>query len=99
MCIRDRVRVDGLADIDRITTHFNGQTDFADHVASVRADNRPADHPMRFGIENQLGEAVIGTVGDSTTGCRPRELGSFDLAAILLRLIFGDCLLYTSRCV
>jgi hypothetical protein len=36
-----RVRVDGLADIDRVAAHFDGQADFADHVAGVRADDAP----------------------------------------------------------
>jgi hypothetical protein len=30
-----------LADIDRVAAHFDGQADFADHVAGVRADNAP----------------------------------------------------------
>ena len=59
-----RVRVNGLADIDGIATHFDGQTHFADHVASARADEGAADHAMRFGVEDQLGEAVVAAVGN-----------------------------------
>ena len=73
-----RVRVDGFADIDRITAHFDGQADFADHVAGVRANSRPADDAMRFGIKDQLGEAVVAAVGNCPTGSRPRELGRFE---------------------
>ena len=52
------VRMDGLADIDGIAAHFDGQADFADHVAGTWADNGTTDHAMRFGIENQLGEKM-----------------------------------------
>ena len=54
-----RVRVNGLADVDRVAAHLDGQTDFADHVASIRADDGTADDAMRFGIEDQLGKAVV----------------------------------------
>jgi hypothetical protein len=41
------VRVDGLADIDCVAAHFDGQTDFADHVAGARADDGAADDAVR----------------------------------------------------
>ena len=82
--------MDGLADIDGIAAHFDGQADFADHVAGTWADNGTTDHAMRFGIENQLGETIVGAVGDGASGCRPRELGDINLAAFLLRLLLGD---------
>ena len=65
-----RVRVDGLADIDRIAAHFDGQADFADHVTGVRADDGPANDAMRFGIEDQIAKTAIGVVGNSATGNR-----------------------------
>jgi hypothetical protein len=58
------------------------------HVAGARADDGAADDAMRLGVENQLGEAVVATVGDGAAGGCPRELGGFDLAAFLLGLIF-----------
>ena len=58
------VGVDGLADIHGIRAHFDGQAHFADHVAGGGADDGAADDPVGFGVEDQLGEAVVGAVGD-----------------------------------
>ena len=43
--------MDGLADIDRVRTHFNGQRNFTDHVAGMRTDDAATDDAMRFGIK------------------------------------------------
>ncbi len=43
-----RVRVDGLADVDRVGTHLDGQADFADHVAGRGADDGTADDAVRL---------------------------------------------------
>ena len=53
-----RVEVDGLADVDRIRAHPDGDADFADHVADAGAD----DDPVGFGVEDELDAA--GVVGD-----------------------------------
>lgn len=37
-----RMRVDGLADVDSVRTHLDGQGDLADHVARMRADHAAA---------------------------------------------------------
>ena len=58
------VGVDGLADVGGVGAHFDGQADFADHVAGRRADDGATDDAVRFGVEDQLGEAVVGAVGD-----------------------------------
>lgn len=79
-----RVRVDRLADIDRVAAHFDGQRDFADHVAGRRADDGATDDAVRLRVEHQLGEAVVGTVGDGAPGGGPRELGDFDRTSIEL---------------
>ena len=42
------VRVNGFADIGWVAAHFDGECDFADQVACVRADDAAADHAMRF---------------------------------------------------
>ena len=42
-----RVRVNGLANIDCVAAHLDGQTDFADHVAGARADDGAADDAVR----------------------------------------------------
>ncbi len=36
------VRVDGLADVHRISAHLDGQGDLANHVARMRADHAAA---------------------------------------------------------
>ena len=36
------MRVDGLADVHCVGTHLNGQRDFANHVARMRADHAAA---------------------------------------------------------
>ncbi|CWN32114.1 Uncharacterised protein [Neisseria meningitidis] len=73
--------MDGFADVCRVAAHFDGKADFADHVATVRTDNAAADDAAGFGIENQLGKAVVATVGNRTAGSRPREVGFGDFAA------------------
>ena len=37
-----RVRMDGFSDVHRVGAHFDGQCDFADHVARMRADHAAA---------------------------------------------------------
>ena len=37
-----RMRVDGLADVDSVRTHLDGQGDLADYVARMRADHAAA---------------------------------------------------------
>ena len=41
------MRVDRLADVDRVGAHFDRQRDFADQVARVRADDAAADDAVR----------------------------------------------------
>jgi len=59
--------MDGLAYIDGIAAHLDGQTDFADHVASARPDDSAADHAVRFGVKDELGEPILGAVGDGAS--------------------------------
>lgn len=59
-----RVRVDGFADVGGVTAHFDGQADFADHVAGVGADDAAANNQTAFSIKNQLGEAFV-AAGDN----------------------------------
>jgi hypothetical protein len=46
-----RVRVDRVTHICSITAHLNSQTDFADEIASMSADNATSDDPMCIGIK------------------------------------------------
>jgi hypothetical protein len=81
--------VDGLADIHRVRAHLDGEAHFADHVAGAGADDGAADHAVGFGVEDQLGEAVVGAVGDGAAAGGPRELGGLHLLAFGLGLGFG----------
>ena len=89
------MRVDRLADVHRIRTHLDRQRHLADHVARVRADHTAAQDlavAMGFGavIEQQLGHALIATVGNCTAGGAPRKQTFFDLDALRLGLVFGQ---------
>ena len=39
-----RVRVNGLADVDGVSAHLDGQGHLANHVARVRADHAAAEN-------------------------------------------------------
>ncbi len=72
------VRMDGLADIDRIGAHLDGQRNLANHVARMRADHAAAQYlavAMRFRrvVEQQLGEAFVAAIGKGAAGCGPGE--------------------------
>ena len=81
------VRVDGLADINRVSAHLNGQGDFADHVARVGADHAAAKDlalaMRRFGIvKQQLGDALVAAVGNGAAGGGKRELKNWRLFCV-----------------
>ena len=63
------MRVNRLADIDRVGAHFYRQGDLADHVAGVGADHAAAQDlavAVRFGavVEQQLGETLVAAIGN-----------------------------------
>ena len=68
--------MDGLADVHGVCAHFDSQGNLADHVAGVRADDAAAQDlavavaPGRI-VEQQLGQALVATVGDGAARCRP----------------------------
>ena len=66
------VRMDGLADVNRVGAHLNGQSNLADHVAGVGAHDAATQDlavAMRFGavVKEQLGKALIAAIGDGPT--------------------------------
>src|SRR5664279_5720730 len=85
-----RVRMDRLADVDRVGAHLDRQRDLADHVAGVRADDAAADDGVGRLVEEQLGEAFVAAVGDGTARRRPREQALLHLDAPRLGLVLGD---------
>ena len=63
------VGVDGFADVHRVCAHFNGQRNFANHVARVGADDAAAQDTamtMRFFgiIKQEFGETFVSAIGD-----------------------------------
>jgi hypothetical protein len=75
-----RMRVDGLADVDSVGTHLDGQGDLADHVACVGTDDATAQDlavAVRLGavVEQQLGEAFVTAVGNGAARWLPRGTG------------------------
>ena len=85
-----RMRMDRLADVDRIAAHLDREAHFADQVAGVRADDAAADAAMRRFVEQQLGEAFVAAVGDRAARRRPREHRLAVLDALLLALVLGE---------
>ena len=89
------VRMNRLADIDCICTHLDGQSNLANHVASVRTDHAAAEYfavAVRFGriIKQQLGHAFVAAIGDGASRSRPGEQALLDLDALGLGLVFGE---------
>ena len=63
------MRVNRLADVYCICSHFNGQGNLANHVACMRADHAAAEdfaEAVGFGavVKQQLGHAFITAVGN-----------------------------------
>ena len=51
------MRVDGLADVDRVGAHFDGERKFADEVSGASADDTAADDAVRCVVEVQTAMA------------------------------------------
>ncbi len=89
------VRVDGLADIDRIRAHFNRQRNFADHVTGMGADHAAAQDfavAVCLGriIKQQLGYAFVAAIGNGAARGCPREQALFHLDALRFGFGFGQ---------
>src|SRR3546814_9603097 len=84
------MRMNGLAYVDRISTHFYGQCNFAYQVASVGTHNTAAQYSMCFSIEQQLGKALVAPIGDGPPRCRPWEQAFLDRNAVFLGIVFGQ---------
>lgn len=52
------VRVNGLADVNLVGAHLDGQSDFANKIPGVRAHDPAAHNLVRFGVEQQLGKTL-----------------------------------------
>ena len=56
--------MNGFANVSRLASHLDRQTDFADEITGMRSYDAAADQAMRRLIEQELGEAFVATVGD-----------------------------------
>ena len=70
------VGVDGLADVDGVGAHFNGQGDFANHIARVGADDAAADDAVAGFVKQELGKALVAAIGDGAAGVMTSSLPS-----------------------
>jgi hypothetical protein len=83
------MRMDGLADVDRVASHLHGEADLADQVARMGADDAAAEQAVIGLIEQQFGESLVAPVGDRATRCGPRKHGLAVLDALRLALLLG----------
>ena len=81
------MRVDGLADIFRVATHFDGERQLADQIAGVGADDTAADDAMGLFIHEDLGKAFVAAIGNGATGGGPREPGLADRPTLLFGFV------------
>src|SRR5438128_211723 len=67
------MRVDGLADVDRVGAHLDGQGRLGDEVAGVGADDPGADDAVGFLVEEELGHSLVPAERQRPTRGGPRE--------------------------
>src|SRR5687768_7718354 len=72
-----------------IAAHLDGEADFGDELAGVRADRRTADHSMRFLVENEFGKALVATERKRSAAGYPRECTFAVCNTASLRLVLG----------
>src|SRR5690606_10287879 len=78
-----RMRVNGLTDVRRISAHLDGETNLADEVTGVLADNAAANDPLRRALEEELGEAFGAVVAKGATRGCPRKQGFAEVHTVL----------------
>jgi hypothetical protein len=59
-----RMRMDGLAYVDRVGAHFDRQRNLANHVTGMRSDNTAADDAVRGFVKQQFGKAFVAAIGN-----------------------------------
>lgn len=52
------MRVDCVADIGRVGTHFDRQRNFRNEIAGIGPDDPSSEHPMTFCIEQNFCDAI-----------------------------------------
>src|SRR6056297_3346962 len=85
-----RVRVDGQADVLGGRTHLDGQTNFADEISGVHADDAAADDSAGFFVEDQFREPFGAIHSQRTTAGGPGELADAEIHALVLGLALGN---------
>ena len=53
------MRVNGLSDIDRVSPHFDSETDFPDHIAGMRSDDHAPDDATAFRRAAQVAQGDV----------------------------------------
>ena len=89
------MRMDRLADVHSVCTHFNGQGNLTNHVARMGADHAAAQNlAVAVGfwgvVEQEFGDTFVAAVGDGAAGGVPGEQALLDLDALGLGLGFGE---------
>src|SRR5437763_469189 len=86
---RGRMRMDGLADIDRVRAHFDRERNLADEIARPGTDDGAPDQAVRLLGEDQLAEALVATVGDGASRGCPGKFGNPELDSLFFRFLLG----------
>src|SRR5204863_9779241 len=83
------MRMDGLADIDRVGAHFDGERNLADEIARSGSDDGAANQAVRLLGEDQLGEALVAAVGDGASRGCPGAFGDPEFDSLFFRFLLG----------
>src|ERR1041385_8188665 len=86
---RRRMRMDGLADIDRVGAHFDGERNLADEIARSGSDDGTADQALRLLRKDQLGEALLAAGGDGASRSGPGKFGNLEFDSLVFRFLLG----------
>src|SRR5438105_12811794 len=65
--------MDGEPDVGGIAASLHGERDLADQLAGVGAYDAAAQHAVGFGIEQELGEALVASERERAAVRHPRE--------------------------
>src|SRR6516225_3272641 len=84
------MRVDCLANVRRVASHFDGEAHFADQIASMGTDDTATEKTMVAFIEQELGEALVSSIGDGAARRCPRKDRLAIFQALRPALVFGQ---------
>ena len=79
----------GLADIDGVGAHFDGERNLADEIARSSSDDGSADEALRLLRKDQLAEALVAAVGDGASRSCPGKFGNPEFDSLVFRFLLG----------